>query len=96
MRGTWTSAWDQCLDRKVGSAVSIRCSHGMPGRQLGMWQGPQERGLGWGINLGITREGISCCRTEGESRSKRGGPGPSCDKRRKRGRRRGYEEASSR
>lgn len=75
VRGTWTSAQDRYLDGKVGSAMSIRCSRVMPGRQLDNAVGTSGENLGWGINLGIRREeGISRCQTEGESRNKRGGP----------------------
>lgn len=45
---------DWCLDWKVEFAMSIRSSHVMPGRQLDkMQRGSQERGLSWGVNVGV-------------------------------------------
>lgn len=69
---------DWYLDWKVEFAMSVLCSHVMPGRRLDkMQRGAQERDLSWGVNVGVMsmRGGSPRCRTEGESRSRRGGPG---------------------
>lgn len=69
---------DWCLDWKVEFAMSIRCSHVMPGRQLDKMQpGASGERSELGVNVGVMsmRSGSSRCRTEVEGRSRRGGPG---------------------
>ena len=85
VRGTWTSAQDRYLDGKVGSAMSIRCSRVMPGRQLDN-----------AVGTSGEKKGFHAVRLKERAGIREEVLGPSCDKRRKRGTRRGYEEASSR